>query len=518
MTLDNTSPRRPMSVDKPPRAASAEDHSHDGDLDESSPPGLHRALHMASSWVASGVFHMTLLVVLALIPLLAAQSASQQLVISAPEKIVDPDPDPDPDPTPIDISTPKLPDADPADVSPPEDQLVGAITPNPVDEDPPGPMIPDDFGPPIEFGKFRLTSREGDTNGGGPYPGRGKDRHLRRGTTKTNEKAVADALKWLAAHQLRDGSWSFDHREGPCQGRCGNHGSLQDAHMGATALGVLPFLGYGQTHKKGKYKDVVRRALTFLVRGMKQNGSLHEPGGTMYSHGLAAIALCEAYAMTGGDRELFAPAQRSLDFISAAQDPVGGGWRYNLKQAGDTSVVGWQIMALKSGQLSSLTIDPRTIRGAAKFLDSVQTESGAFYGYTTPGAGSATTAIGLLCRMYLGWKRDNPALERGVEFLSKTGPSQGNMYYNYYATQVMRHYGGPKWETWDKQMRTYLVSKQAKEGHEAGSWYFGDGADHGAARGGRLYSTSMAAMILEVYYSKQPLYASEDIDTGFPTE
>ncbi|MCH8044724.1 MAG: hypothetical protein IID44_13510 [Planctomycetes bacterium] len=513
MALNKTPSRRPIPVGKPVRSAAPADNQHDGDLDESSPPGLHRALHMASSWVASGVFHMTLLVVLALIPLLAAQSASQQLVLSTPEETVDP---PDQKLPEIEESVLELPETQFDEPLPAQEEPDDAITPEPDLEPPSGPATQIALGPPIVLGEGGQSTGPGITNGGGTYSGR--DEVGRRVAPSGVVVPVQDALKWLAAHQLRDGSWSFDHREGPCQGRCGNHGSLSDAHMGATALGVLPFLGYGQTHKKGKYKDVVRRALTFLVRGMKQNGSLHEPGGTMYSHGLAAIALCEAYAMTGGDRELFAPAQRSLDFISAAQDPVGGGWRYNLKQAGDTSVVGWQIMALKSGQLSSLTIDPRTTRGAAKFLDSVQTESGAFYGYTTPGAGSATTAIGLLCRMYLGWKRDNPALERGVEFLSKTGPSQGNMYYNYYATQVMRHYGGPKWETWDKQMRTYLVSKQAKEGHEAGSWYFGDGADHGAARGGRLYSTSMAAMILEVYYSKQPLYASEDIDTGFPAE
>ena len=29
------------------------------------------------------------------------------------------------------------------------------------------------------------------------------------------------------------------------------------------------------------------------------------------------------------------------------------------------------------------------------------------------------------------------------------------MYYNYYATQVMRHWEGEEWEKWNKVMRDY---------------------------------------------------------------
>ena len=47
----------------------------------------------------------------------------------------------------------------------------------------------------------------------------------------------------------------------------------------------------------------------------------------MYSHGLASIAICEAYAMTR-DPDLVEPAQLALNFLVYAQDPRGGGWRY----------------------------------------------------------------------------------------------------------------------------------------------------------------------------------------------
>lgn len=278
-------------------------------------------------------------------------------------------------------------------------------------------------------------------------------------------------------------------------------------------MALLPFLGAGQTHIQGEYKNTVKMALYFLASRQKANGSFHESGGSMYSHGLCSIAMCEAYAMTK-DRALMRPAQASINFIVYAQDPVGGGWRYQPKQAGDTSVVGWQLMALKSAHMAYLQVPPATVIGASRFLDSVAADSGSKYGYTNPGGGTATTAVGLLCRMYLGWKKDHGSLERGVQFLASRGPSKGNMYYNYYATQVIRHYEGDIWKKWNTEMREWLVGSQKKEGHERGSWVMS--GDHGAERGGRLYCTSMATMILEVYYRHMPIYGKQAAEEEFP--
>ncbi len=335
------------------------------------------------------------------------------------------------------------------------------------------------------------------------------------GGTKESEAAVAMALEWLARHQLPDGGWCFDHTIGPGIRVSPNPGTMPNARNGATAMALLPFLGAGQTHKEGEYKEVVERGLYFLLSQIKANGSFHESGGSMYSHGLCAIVLCEAYAMTN-DRALMAPAQASLNFIAYAQDPVGGGWRYNPRTPGDTSVVGWQLMALKSGHMAYLQVSPNTVLGASRFLDSVQSESGAMYGYTSPGNGRGTSAVGLLCRMYLGWKHDNSALEDGVKRLLEIGPSDNNFYFNYYATQVMRHFGGDPWDKWNGKMRDFYVKTQSKEGPSKGSW-FGRG-DHGADRGGRLYCTSMATMVLEVYYRHMPIYGKAAAEEEFPLE
>ncbi len=340
----------------------------------------------------------------------------------------------------------------------------------------------------------------------------------RYGGTANSEKAVAAGLKWLAAHQAPNGGWTFACSRF-CRGQCKGDGTKAEAVNGATALALLPFLGAGQTHVSGQYKDTVKKGLAFLIQNMKvtpgavPRGSWHEPGGNMYSHGLASIAVCEAYAMTR-DPDLVQPAQLAINFLVYAQDPRGGGWRYEPQQAGDTSVVGWCLMALKSGAMGNLAVPPTSFRGASQFLDFVQTNDGAYYGYDKPSAGirDATTAIGLLCRMYLGWSKDNSAIREGVARLSKTGPSVDNLYYSYYATQVMRHQGGAEWEKWNTKMREDLIKSQSSAGHEAGSWFFEGG--HGK-EGGRLYSTAMATMILEVYYRHMPLYSEKSSDDDF---
>ena len=331
------------------------------------------------------------------------------------------------------------------------------------------------------------------------------------GGTRQSERAVRLALEWLAAHQESDGSWSFDHTQGPCNGRCANPGMLQQARNGATAMALLPFLGAGETHQSGDFQSTVKQGLDYLCRSMQEteHGGVLVDQGNMYSHGLAAIVLSEAFSMTRDD-QLAIPAQRALDYIMYAQDPTGGGWRYAARQRGDTSVVGWQIMALKSGTMAYLKVDPLVFDKAGQFLDSVQQQSGALYGYTGPGNGQgngqATTAIGLLCRMYLGWHHNEPALRVGIGQIAAWGPSPDDMYYNYYATQAMFQYSsarGQMWSNWNTPMRDALVDSQSQRGHEKGSWFM---ASWHASSGGRLYCTSLATLILEVYYRHMPIF------------
>ena len=347
---------------------------------------------------------------------------------------------------------------------------------------------------------------------GGGWQGRGATARGKlladRGGTPASERAVERGLRWLAAHQLENGSWSFNHQKCPQCGDLCRHPGTVATTTGATALALLPFLGDGITHLEGEHHEVVRRGIYFLGERMivsKQGGDLQD--GTMYAQGLATIALCEAYAMSG-DANLRDFAQAACDFIVHAQH-AGGGWRYLPGQPGDTTVFGWQLMALKSGQMAGLEIPPATWYNAARFLDQVQSDEGASYGYQEPGQNPTMTSIGLLSRMYLGWPQDHPALQRGADHLAKLGPSENSLYFNYYATQVLQHLEGPRWTAWNDKLRNYLERTQATEGHESGSWYF---EDSHTKTGGRLYNTAMATMILEVYYRYLPLYSRQVLD------
>lgn len=345
------------------------------------------------------------------------------------------------------------------------------------------------------------------------------------GGSAESEAAVQRALNWLAAHQAYDGGWSFAHHQ-VCQGQCDAPGRVGQARNGATGIALLPFLGAGHTHLTGEYIETVHDGLRYLINHVNRanagapmakmlQGSWFEPGGRMYSHCLATIALCEAYAMTK-DSSLRAPAQSGIDFLIRAQNKVDGGWRYLPGDRGDTSVVGWAVMALKSGRIGGLEVPETTLTRAYGFFDTVSSNNGRSYGYTSPknpNGLAATTSIGVLCRMYQGWPKTHLPLRRGVSAIAETGPSTTRLYYSYYATQVMHHYGGDEWTEWNARMRDPLIQRQVKRGHAAGSWAPTNNLD--GSSGGRLYATAMSTMILEIYYRHMPLYTEQVFDDLF---
>lgn len=220
------------------------------------------------------------------------------------------------------------------------------------------------------------------------------------------------------------------------------------------------------------------------------------------------IAVCEIYGMTKSSM-FRAPAQKAVDYAVKIQSPEGG-WRYLPGVDSDTSVTGWFVMGLQSALMAGLDVPSLTFHRVDKFLDTVALDGGSLYRYQPirQGYSLAMTAEGLLCRQYLGWKQDDPRLLRGAQLLLDNGIDWNetrDVYYWYYATQVLHHLEGDYWEQWNNVMREEMPKRQVQQGREAGSW--DPDGDRWGAYGGRLYTTCLSTYMLEVYYRHLAIYS-----------
>ena len=234
----------------------------------------------------------------------------------------------------------------------------------------------------------------------------------------------------------------------------------------------------------------------------------------MYAHALATITLCEAYGLTK-DQKVGDAAALAVLYIEAAQNQSTGGWRYVPQDptGGDTSVLGWQIMALHSAQLAGVPVSRQTLEGAKQWLGSVcKGNYRGLYAYQDFKEPTPTmTAIGMLSWQYLGMRPDDPAMVEGKQYLLQNLPDNGrrDTYYWYYATQVMHNLLGSDWDAWNRQMRKTLIESQCHQGCAAGSWDPENPTlDTWGAQGGRIVTTAFSTLTLEIYYRYLPLYQS----------
>ncbi|TWU63038.1 prenyltransferase/squalene oxidase repeat-containing protein [Crateriforma conspicua] len=380
---------------------------------------------------------------------------------------------------------------------------------------------PIDFDTPLEFDSLKVDQPKDPTEaniGVGPMVqvtnpmfggrrGATKAELMKRyGGTPQTAEAVDLGLAWLKRQQMNNGAWSM---RGPYR-----DGVRNENKIAATSMALLAFMGDGNTHREGTYADEVLKGLKFLTKEQRRDGFFCQKvvsgdDEQAYAQAQATIAVCEAYAMTG-DSWLKPYAQAALDYCSDAQSATGG-WRYRFRDIeGDLSVTGWYVMAFQSGrQAPDLKIDDKVWYGIDRFMDTVSLGAGSAYGYL-PGYGEtpSMSAEGLLIRQYTGWQREHRSMQRGVKNLLDNymfDIDQSDVYYWYYATQVLHHYGTSAWSLWNNRMREALPQAQTKRGREKGSWA-PQGDKWGDRAGGRLYTTCLSLYCLEVYYRHMPLY------------
>ncbi len=315
------------------------------------------------------------------------------------------------------------------------------------------------------------------------------------GGSDGTEKAIRASLRWLAENQEEDGRWDSK-----------KHGAKGKFDTGNAGLALLCFFGWGARHdREGEYQDHVQLALDYLLKIQKDNGDLSGQG-LMYCHSIASIALCEAYGISRDER-LRDPAERAIAYTLAAQSKSRGGWRYNPGEDSDTSITGWQYMALHSARLAGLKVPEENFERARKWLDQAGGgRHGGLYGYQGPGTKwPAMIATGMFCRQLDLVPPTSPMQIESARQL-KMRPmktSRPDYYYIYYATLALYQHQGSIWQDWNESLKDILPRVQEKTGSNAGSW---DPSSGLARNGGRITSTTLATLSLEVYYRILPIY------------
>ncbi|MEI7879918.1 MAG: prenyltransferase/squalene oxidase repeat-containing protein [bacterium] len=354
-----------------------------------------------------------------------------------------------------------------------------------------GPLTGDSLAPPTTFRNIPAGLSFG------PYGNRGVvDRAslLEKQKAKKTDTVVLKALRWLKLNQTTDGSWPGQET------------------TAMTGLALLAYLAHGETTSSPEFGDTVTRGLQSLLKRQDNQGAFSK---NVYAHAIATYAIAEAYTMTR-IMDLKTPLDKAVRVIINGQQSNGGfDYNYLKGQRFDTSVTGWQIQALKAAKTADPDLDglEEALTRATRFLmtDAVARDGSGFVyegkaGIPPPSGGKfSMTAAGSLCLQMLG-KNTSAPVRSGLKILQNVQlewPATGkaNVYTGYYVAQAKFQSGNQAdWMRWNLHMQKVLLAKQKPDGH----WEQGD-YDNGS----HVYTTTLCALMLEVYYRYLPSYAKK---------
>ena len=304
--------------------------------------------------------------------------------------------------------------------------------------------------------------------------------------------AVRNTLKWLASVQKISGEWDAV-----------GWGGKNEYALALNGLALLTFARSGGM--MGENTLVVDRSVKYLLGRQKESGLFGvESDGMMYNHGIVSVALLEAYAVTR-DQMLKPQISKALAFIRGQQLNTGG-WGYVNRpgEIANTPVTLWQLQALiLSAKLGWDDKDHSLKRGLRWFSSMI--DNGGQLGYERPShfpEGSATlTAMGAFCMfsaLDVGKLSDAGVLLRLQQALNalKHEEAQADYYGSYFRAAALQSL--EKNEQPDGRLthlQHSLIAMQEHSGGYAGSWSPGD---RWGSVGGRIYSTSVAGLTLEL--------------------
>ena len=296
--------------------------------------------------------------------------------------------------------------------------------------------------------------------------------------THQAERAIDNALKFLARTQAPDGGWDTGYR------------------AASTAVALMAFMLQGHFPKHGRYGKVVDKAVVFLLNKSKLGVGYF--GKNMYQHALATLALSEVWGMS--DREEIRDALKLAVRIILRSQNRQGGWRYRPYPAdADISVTVMQIVALNSAKEAGMYVPQKTIDRAMSYVLSLQVPFTGGFGYASASnEGFARTAAGVTSLLMCGMNTKARPVQAGLGYLFRYPREKftqtGSYYYaHYYAIQAVYQAGEAYYQKWYPKIHDALLKRQRANGSWSGA--------HGGA-----FGTSLAVLILGVPYRFLPVY------------
>ena len=319
-------------------------------------------------------------------------------------------------------------------------------------------------------------------------------RHAKRGEiiselggSAETEAAAVKALDWFTLTQKEDGRWSETQSD-----------------VAHTGLVILCYLSYGvKPDDETNHGQALAKGLTWLAKHVPENGNMRD-GGRMYGQAIGTLALGEAAGITQLEK-FYQPLERAVAFLCRSQNPKSGGWRYqpypSEEDAGDLSVTGWVIMALRSAEMAGVQVPAKNLGPAREFLSTVSAgKHKGFYGYKDSVPKPSMTSVGMYCQQLYGSKPDEERQIDSAKFLATHMPAtaQKDYYYWYYGCLSMFLHGGKQWQEWNAKMKPIFLKKQQANG----TW---KPEGRRAKKEGTTITTAWATLSLTVYYRYLPM-------------
>jgi len=299
------------------------------------------------------------------------------------------------------------------------------------------------------------------------------------------KQSINRGLELFASSQNADGSWGSGNR------------------TGGTALGLMSFMLQGHVPGEGKHGKAMAKAIDFLI-SVETNGYFHDDSDRgMYEHGLALLALSEAWGQSKDPR--IRPALvRAVNVTLNAQNHEGG-WRYTPRPStADTSCSAMQMVGLASAREAGIAVPAKNMQRAVDYLVSCEVRSTGGFSYQLAagaplgGPAFARTAACTLALMLAGEHR-HPATRGGVAYV-KASPDvlfENTSHYHYghyYAVAAMYQAGDEYFSYWYPKVSKALLAKQ----NENGGW--------GRSDSFNAVDTGFALLTLGVPYRYLPIY------------